>query len=86
MRIYLAVNGALVIDTGSTVKELLHDDGTPFMVEKIATSIYIWRENKRIIGPVPFGTIFKQDGVTPAGANVDIAAAYILTLLTTAES
>ena len=85
MKIYLAHNGFLVIDTGASKKDFNHSLSTPITIEKVGSQIYILYNGDRV-AKSDYSQIFQSDGVTPAGATVDLAATYIENLITVAES
>ena len=86
MKIYLSAKGLLVIEDGASYKTFMHDDGSPFRIEKAGNFITVRQLNEKIAGPALYTDIFRSDGVTPAGANAAAAVTYIEGLLTTSES
>lgn len=85
MKIYLAHNGFLRIDSGASVNDYNHTTTTPISVQQIGTQIWMYYENQRIL-KAEYNTIFQSDGVTPAGATATLVQTYIENLITVLES
>jgi len=85
MKIYLAHNGFLRLDSGSSVNDFNHTTTTPIKVESIGTQVWMWYEGQRIFHG-EYNTVFLSDGVTPAGASAALVQTYIENLITVLES
>lgn len=86
MKIYLSSKGLLVIEDGQSYKSFMHDDGSPFRLEKAGNFVTVRQLNDRIAGPVLYSDVYRSDGITPAGASAALVIVYIEGLLTTSES
>lgn len=85
MKIYLAHNGFLRLDSGSSVKDFNHTTTTPIQVESIGTQVWMWYRGERIL-KAENAACFQSDGVTPCGATAALTQTYIENLITVLES
>jgi hypothetical protein len=85
MKVYLAHNGFLRLDSGASVKDYNHSTTTPIIVQAVGTQVWAYYGAERILKE-DYSNIFQSDGVTLAGASAALAQTYIENLITVLES
>jgi len=85
MKVYLAHNGFLRLDSGATVKDYNHSTTTPIMVQAVGTQVWVYYGYDRIMKEEA-ANVFLADGITPAGATAALVQTYIENLITVLES